>query len=151
MPQENCLIWNFSATHFVYVSMKSLTKALKLLKMFKKWGLRLRRERRETGKFWAKIQFYRQSMTKYMAKRKSKKKKKMGKIKKLWYLLLHKFWPPGFHIRPANGEFHQSFLTYRGNIRLKSKISWFYINLKCNDWFGEATVLFANWFCWEYP
>ena len=40
VPQENCLIWNFSATRFAYVSKKSLTKALKLLKMFKKWGLR---------------------------------------------------------------------------------------------------------------
>ena len=88
---------------------------------------------------------------KKIKKKKKKKKKKMGNIKKIWYLLLHKFRPPGFHIRPANGEFHQSFLTYRGNIRLKSKISWFYINLKCNDWFGEAMVLFAKWFCWEYP
>ena len=148
MPQENCLIWNFSATRFAYVSKKSLTKALKLLKMFKKWGLR------ETGasyeqrfnftdnqwqNIWPKVRISK------------KKKKKRARSENFDICFCVSCNHQTFIFRPANGEFHQSFLTYRGNIRRRSKISWFYINLKCNDWFGEAMVLSAKWFCWEYP
>ena len=72
VPQENCLIWNFSATRFVYVSKKSLTKALKLLRMFKKWGLR------ETGaSYEQRFNFTDNQWQNIWPKvRKSKKKKK---------------------------------------------------------------------------
>ena len=47
---------------------------------------------------------------------------------------------------PSNGEFRQSFLTCRVQIRQSSNMSWFHINLKCNDWLREAMVLSAKWF-----
>ena len=40
VPTENCQFWNFLATHSVYVSIKSLTKASKLLKMLRYWSLK---------------------------------------------------------------------------------------------------------------
>ena len=37
---ENCKIWNFHATRFVYISMKSLTIPSRLLKMLRYWDLK---------------------------------------------------------------------------------------------------------------
>ena len=34
-------------------------------------------------------------------------------------------------------QFCQSFLTYRAKFRRRSKMSWFHIKWKCNDWSGE--------------
>ena len=50
----------------------------------------------------------------------------------------------------ANGEFQQSFLTCRAKICQRSKLLWFHINLKYNDWLKEAMILPAEWFYWEY-
>ena len=40
VPIGNCLIWNFLATYFGYIFIKSLRKASKILKMLRNWGLR---------------------------------------------------------------------------------------------------------------
>ena len=47
---------------------------------------------------------------------------------------------------PANGEFRQSFLTYRAKNSRRSKMSWFHISLKCNDWLREASYFLRNGF-----
>ena len=43
-----------------------------------------------------------------------------------------------FRFGPANCEFCQSFLIRRAKIRRSSRMSWFHINLKWNDWLREA-------------
>ena len=40
VPIGNCSIWNFLATYFDYIFIKSLRKASKILKMLRNWGLR---------------------------------------------------------------------------------------------------------------
>ena len=51
----------------------------------------------------------------------------------------------------ANSKFCQSSLTCRAQIHQGSKMSWFHIKLKCNDWLRKARVFPAKWFYWEYP
>ena len=40
LPTKNCSIWNFPASPFVYILIKSLAKASKLFKMIRRWHLK---------------------------------------------------------------------------------------------------------------
>ena len=52
----------------------------------------------------------------------------------------------GLHIWAVNDKFRQSSLTCRAQIRRRSKMSWFHIKPKCNNWLREAMVLLQNGF-----